>query len=90
MRTFYRLLLAAFLLSILSAQAAETRALKIIATDPATKQSSEVAFYNKTYAVIIGIDQYAHLPADSQLRLSGCQNAPVAISDFSYVIANYG
>ncbi|MDP2805495.1 MAG: caspase family protein, partial [Gallionellaceae bacterium] len=60
-------LLTAFLLSALTAQAAETRALKIIATDPSTKQSSEIALYNKSVAVIIGIDQYANLPADRQL-----------------------
>ncbi|MDP2805244.1 MAG: caspase family protein, partial [Gallionellaceae bacterium] len=60
-------LLAALLLSPVTAQAADTRALKIIATDSATKQTGEVGLYNKSYAVIIGIDQYANLPADKQL-----------------------
>jgi hypothetical protein len=62
-----RFALTAVLLSSLSAYAAETRALKIIATDSNTKQTGEVSLYNKTYAVIIGIDQYANLPQDKQL-----------------------
>jgi len=64
MHTFSRLILTALLLSTFTAHAAETRALKIIATDSATKQTGEVALYNKSVAVIIGIDQYANLPAD--------------------------
>lgn len=50
-----------------TAQAEPSRALKIIATDPVTKQTGEVGLYNKSVAVIIGIDQYANLPADKQL-----------------------
>lgn len=49
------------------AEPTATRALKIIATDPVTKQTGEVTLYNKSVAVIIGIDQYEHLPADRQL-----------------------
>jgi formylglycine-generating enzyme required for sulfatase activity len=67
MRTTFAYLLATLLFAGLSAQAAETRALKIIATDSATKQTGEVTLYNKSVAVIIGIDQYANLPADKQL-----------------------
>jgi hypothetical protein len=62
-----RFALTAVLLSSLSAHATETRTLKIIATDSNTKQTGEVSLYNKTYAVIIGIDQYANLPQDKQL-----------------------
>jgi formylglycine-generating enzyme required for sulfatase activity len=51
-----------------SATATEpTRALKIIATDASTHQTGEVELYRKSVAVIIGIDQYANLPADKQL-----------------------
>lgn len=39
--------------------AAETRGLRVVAKDPATNESSEVKLYNKTYAVIIGLDHYA-------------------------------
>jgi len=49
------------------AQAVESRALKIIATDAVTKQTGEVELYRKSVAVIIGIDEYANLPADKQL-----------------------
>lgn len=44
-----------------------TRALKVIATDNVTRQTGEVNLYNKSIAVIIGIDQYSNLPADKQL-----------------------
>ncbi len=55
------------LLFSLTALATETRALKLIAVDTITKQSGEVTLYNRSVAVIIGIDQYANLPADKQL-----------------------
>src|SRR6185369_53865 len=48
--------------------AAETRGLAVIAKDPATNQSGEVRLYNKSYAVIIGIDKYLNLPPDRQLQ----------------------
>jgi len=47
--------------------AAETRGLRVVAKDPASGQQAEVPLYNKSYAVIIGIDQYQNLPADRQL-----------------------
>ena len=49
------------------AEPTANRALKIIATDPVTKQTGEVSLYNKSVAVIIGIDQYVNLSADKQL-----------------------
>lgn len=55
------------LLNFNVAHAAETRALKVIATDAATQKTGEVELYRKSVAVIIGIDQYANLPADRQL-----------------------
>jgi hypothetical protein len=65
----YRLLCCILLLlsSPLVVNAAETRGLRVIAKDPASGQQSEVSLYNKSYAVIIGIDQYQDLPADRQL-----------------------
>jgi formylglycine-generating enzyme len=47
---------------------AETRGLRVVARDPATNQTGEVRLYNKSYAVIIGIDRYQNLPADRQLQ----------------------
>ena len=46
---------------------AETRGLRVIAKDPITNQTGEVKLYNKSYAVIIGIDRYPNLPQDRQL-----------------------
>jgi len=46
---------------------AETRGLKIVAIDKASGEKKEVKLYNKSYAVIIGIDQYQNLPFDRQL-----------------------
>ena len=54
-------------LSILPLHAAETRGLTVVAKDTATNQTGEVKLYNKSYAVIIGIDEYPKLPADRQL-----------------------
>lgn len=48
--------------------AAVTRGLRVVAKDPATNQSSEVKLYNKSYAVVIGIDKYPNLPPGSQLH----------------------
>ena len=47
--------------------AAETRGLRVVAKDAVTNQSGEVKLYNKSYAVIIGIDQYQNLPPSRQL-----------------------
>ena len=71
MRHYIRALLSIILFSIfLSAAsfAAETRGLSVVAKDPASGRQGEVRLYNKTYAVIIGIDRYQNLPADRQLQ----------------------
>jgi uncharacterized caspase-like protein len=47
--------------------AAETRGLRITAKDNASGEKKEVKIYNKSYAVIIGIDQYPNLKFDEQL-----------------------
>ena len=47
--------------------AAETRGLRVVAKDTITNQIGEVKLYNKSYAVIIGIDRYPNLPSDRQL-----------------------
>jgi hypothetical protein len=66
-----RALLTAVLLSGISFDAlaapSSTRALKAIAIDSATRQTGEVTLYNKSVAVIIGIDEYSNPPSDKQL-----------------------
>ena len=65
-----RCLLIAFILICTAAtlHAADTRGLQVVAKDPTTNQSGEVRLYNKSYAVIIGIDKYLSLPPDRQLQ----------------------
>lgn len=46
---------------------ASTRALKVVTVNAATRESGEVTLYHRSIAVIIGIDQYANMPADKQL-----------------------
>jgi len=67
-----RLLLVAALLSVLTAFPVpcfgeESRGITVVATNEESGQWEEVRFYRKTYAVIIGIDQYPNLTADRQL-----------------------
>ncbi len=58
-----------FLIALtITAHAAETRGLSVIAKDSATNQTGEVKLYNKSYAVVIGIDRYRNLSADRQLK----------------------
>ncbi|MGB4600646.1 MAG: caspase family protein [Trichlorobacter sp.] len=52
----------------LAAHAADTRGLRVVAKDPASDQTGEVQLYNKSYAVIIGIDRYKNLSPDRQLK----------------------
>jgi len=71
MKLFYlRLILLAFIATVGCAvrtvDAVETRGLRVVAKDSATNQTGEVKLYNKSYAVIIGIDRYQNLP-DRQL-----------------------
>ena len=56
------------ILPSLHAAEGDTRGLKVIAKDAATQQTAEVPLYGKSYAVIIGIDEYRNLPPDRQLR----------------------
>jgi hypothetical protein len=63
------LLIALILLCTASTlHAAETRGLRVVAKDTATNQPGEVKLYNKSYAVIIGIDRYRNLSPDRQLK----------------------
>jgi hypothetical protein len=69
----HRLIIAACCLFFMGLQthlthAADTRGLRVVAKDPATNQNAEVTLYNKSYAVIIGIDRYKNLPPDRQLQ----------------------
>ena len=71
MRHYFRILLAVILFSItLTALsfAAETRGLSVVAKDSSSGRQGEVRLYNKSYAVIIGIDRYSNLPAGRQLQ----------------------
>jgi len=61
------LILLAIFLFVSAAWSAETRGLIVMAKDKATGRPAEVKLYNKSYAVIIGIDRYMNLPADKQL-----------------------
>jgi len=60
-------LFSVMVLHLSFSHAAETRGLRVVAKDPASGQSGEVKLYNKSYAVIIGIDNYPTLPQDRQL-----------------------
>ena len=64
-RLFYVLIVC--LLPLVS-HAADTRGLRVVAKDPASGQTAEVQLYNRSYAVIIGIDRYKNLSADRQLK----------------------
>ncbi len=64
----FRYLLLVLCLLPIAAHAADTRGLRVIAKDPATSQTAEVALYAKSYAVIIGIDRYKNLSPDRQLK----------------------
>lgn len=45
----------------------QSRGIKVVAVDKATKEWKEIPLYNKTYAVIIGIDNYPNLLSEFQL-----------------------
>ncbi len=62
---------ACFLLSATGLLADQTSGLRISALDKATGQQKEVRLYNKSYAVIIGIDQSRNLPMDGQISYAG-------------------
>ena len=71
MKYYFRILLSIIIFSIILAAvsfAAETRGLSVIAKDSSSGRQDEVRLYNKSYAVIIGIDRYANLPAGRQLQ----------------------
>lgn len=69
----HRLIIAACCLFFMGLQthlahAADTRGLRVIAKDTASGKTAEVQLYNKSYAVIIGIDRYKNLSPDRQLK----------------------
>jgi hypothetical protein len=64
----HRLLLLLLCLIPFVSHAADTRGLRVVAKDPATSQVAEVKLYNKSYAVVIGIDRYKNLTPDRQLK----------------------
>ena len=71
MRYHIRTLLSIILFCIFLSSAsfaADTRGLSLVAKDSVSGRQGEVRLYNKSYAVIIGIDRYRNLPADRQLQ----------------------
>ena len=67
LRTLLYIILFIIILSSISF-AAETRGLSVVAKDQSSGRQGEVRLYNKSYAVIIGIDRYQNLPAGRQLK----------------------
>jgi len=53
--------------AISSSASEEVRGVKIVAEDASSKQWVDIPLYDKTYAVIIGIDRYPSLGQDQQL-----------------------
>ena len=71
MRHHFGILLPVIIYSIFLSSitfAAETRGLSVVAKDQSSGKQGEVRLYNKSYAVIIGIDRYSNLPAGRQLQ----------------------
>lgn len=66
LRSILLVFIAAVGCAVRTVGAGETRSLTVVAKDSATQQLGEVKLYNKSYAVIIGIDRYQNLP-DRQL-----------------------
>jgi hypothetical protein len=63
------ILLISFLVALSTPlHAAATRGMSVSAKDSVTNQVGEVKLYNKSYAVVIGIDRYRNLSADRQLK----------------------
>jgi len=59
--------LVACVISLPSVFASQSRGISVVAYDKASGKNKEVRLYNKSYAVIIGINQYKNLPFDKQL-----------------------
>ncbi|MBE9582090.1 MAG: caspase family protein, partial [Proteobacteria bacterium] len=59
--------LVACVISLPSVFAGQSRGISVVAYDKASGKNKEVRLYNKSYAVVIGIDQYKNLPFDKQL-----------------------
>ncbi len=69
MRQIKTLSICLFIIVLSSASfAADTRGLSVVAKDRSSGRQGEVRLYNKSFAVIIGIDRYQNLPADRQLQ----------------------
>ena len=59
--------LFACVISLPSVFAGQSRGISVVAFDKTSGKNKEVKLYNKSYAVVIGIDQYKNLPFDKQL-----------------------
>ena len=65
MRIFLTIMV--MLLLVGTCSAAETRKVSVVARDSKTGSKAEVKLYNKTFAVVIGIDKYPNLPPEKEL-----------------------
>ena len=63
----FLIFLVACVISLPSVFASQSRGISVVAYDKTSGKNKEVRLYNKSYAVIIGIDQYKNLPFDKQL-----------------------
>ena len=61
--------LVACVISLPSVFAGQSRGISVVAYDKASGKNKEVRLYNKSYAVVIGINQYKNLPFDKQLPM---------------------
>ncbi len=52
---------------VIASSQTNTRGISVVSSDQTTGEQKEITLYNKSYAVIIGIDQYKNLPFDKQL-----------------------
>jgi len=66
-RIVFFLVLLNILCVISFSYASESRGIKVVAIDKSSNEWKEISLYNKTYAVIIGIDNYPNLSSDAQL-----------------------
>jgi len=81
LHNIFTVLICIFILAGCAAQtvtAAETRGLTVVAKDRDTNQSAEVKLYNKSYAVIIGIDRYPNFIVPTLQRGNAACDAPAS------------
>lgn len=63
----FLIFLVACVISLPSLFASQSRGIRVVAFDKTSGKNKEVKLYDKSYAVVIGINQYKNLPFDKQL-----------------------